>query len=447
MCDQFNSKTNKRCRLFLISTRAGSLGVNLVAANRVIIFDASWNPSHDVQSMFRCYRFGQKKPVFVYRFIAQSCMEEKIYNRQVTKESLSLRVVDENQIDRHFGKDELDDLYQFEPNIYDPDNPNSNPTCAVPKDELLAELLISRKQILYKYHEHDSLLQHQEDQNLSEEDKKAAWEEYEKEKRGVPLLAQMRQQQVEEQLRNRFPGSSAANMNMSNAALMMQQYQRQLLVEQHAADSKYVEMAVNQMINWASTIGVSGASRNGSILCIRNFMDSIRRLNPSVTLRDLGDKIYELFPNYYLGVLGVTNPVFSSSQANSNAAQASAARVGSDSATNPVNLGFSVDRMQQSRTGAGTSKPTNSTTQPKNQNEPGSSAPLVTMLSSASGESNGQGESVREVGEGSKNTGGSQVEESSTTDGVNLETMQSSVGDDSTKLPQTSSDVLSVTAV
>uniref|UniRef100_A0A671M5L6 DNA helicase n=1 Tax=Sinocyclocheilus anshuiensis TaxID=1608454 RepID=A0A671M5L6_9TELE len=183
--EEFNDTSNVRGRLFIISTRAGSLGINLVAANRVIIFDASWNPSYDIQSIFRVYRFGQVKTVFVYRFLAQGTMEEKIYDRQIAKQSLSFRVVDQQQIERHFTMNELTELYAFEPDqLDDPSEKKSKrATPMLPKDPFLAELLHSYKDHIVGYHEHDSLLDHKEEEALSEEDRKAAWAEYEAEKK------------------------------------------------------------------------------------------------------------------------------------------------------------------------------------------------------------------------------------------------------------------------
>ncbi|XP_054482143.1 transcriptional regulator ATRX-like isoform X2 [Anoplopoma fimbria] len=186
--DQFNNVSNVRGRLFLISTRAGSLGINLVAANRVIIFDASWNPSYDIQSIYRVYRFGQLKPVFVYRFLAQGTMEEKIYDRQVTKQSLSYRVVDQQQIERHFTFFELTELYIFEPDLLD--DPNSKKskrtTPVLPKDKVLVQLLETCKDQIVSFHEHESLLDHKQEEELSEAERKDAWAEYEAESSNPP---------------------------------------------------------------------------------------------------------------------------------------------------------------------------------------------------------------------------------------------------------------------
>ncbi|KAM9325604.1 transcriptional regulator ATRX [Gastrophryne carolinensis] len=212
--EEFNDVTNVRGRLFLISTKAGSLGINLVAANRVIIFDASWNPSYDIQSIFRVYRFGQTKAVFVYRFLAQGTMEEKIYDRQVTKQSLSFRVVDQQQIERHFTMNELTELYAFEPDMLDDtssEKKKKRETPKLPKDTVLAELLQISKENIVTYHEHDSLLDHKEEEELTEEERKSAWAEYEAEKKGLTNRLNV----------GAVPGVNFAQMNFNSASTYM----------------------------------------------------------------------------------------------------------------------------------------------------------------------------------------------------------------------------------
>ncbi|PAA89823.1 hypothetical protein BOX15_Mlig008142g2, partial [Macrostomum lignano] len=221
MSEAFNRVDDLRLRLFLISTKAGGLGVNLPAANRVVIFDVSWNPSHDIQSIFRTYRFGQTKPVYVYRLVAQGTMEEKIYDRQVTKQSLSQRVVDEHQIDRHFKADDLIQLYTLNVDTFDPD---SDPATrfVLPKDGILADLLAKEARWISRYHLHDSLLENIESEVLTEEERREAWREYEDERTYRPPPPPPQQQ-------NQSGASAAAAASMAYA---QQMYQQQLRMQQ-----------------------------------------------------------------------------------------------------------------------------------------------------------------------------------------------------------------------
>lgn len=95
MTKNFNhDKADGKIDVFLISTKAGGLGLNLQGANRVIIFDFKFNPSHEEQAVGRAYRIGQQKETFVYRFVAGGTFETSVHNKAIYKLQLASRVVD-----------------------------------------------------------------------------------------------------------------------------------------------------------------------------------------------------------------------------------------------------------------------------------------------------------------------------------------------------------------
>lgn len=83
--------------IFLVSTRAGGLGINLTAADTVIIYDSDWNPQCDLQAQDRCHRIGQTKPVVVYRFVTANTIDQKIVERAAAKRKLEKLVIHKNK--------------------------------------------------------------------------------------------------------------------------------------------------------------------------------------------------------------------------------------------------------------------------------------------------------------------------------------------------------------
>lgn len=110
LINRFNC-TSENPQVFLISTKAGGEGINLVGGNRVIMFDLSWNPCDDVQAIRRCFRFGQIKPVYVYRLITTGCLENVVFNRQLAREGLANTIVDKKRIQRRFSTEDLKTLF------------------------------------------------------------------------------------------------------------------------------------------------------------------------------------------------------------------------------------------------------------------------------------------------------------------------------------------------
>eukprot|EP00850_Spirogloea_muscicola_P020308 SM000212S06901 [mRNA] locus=s212:113572:124037:+ [translate_table: standard] len=110
--DRFNAPDSTRF-CFLLSTRAGGLGINLATADTVIIYDSDWNPHADLQAMARAHRLGQKDAVMIYRLVTRGTVEERMM--QLTKKKMVLEhlVVGRMKSSQILQQDELDDILRY----------------------------------------------------------------------------------------------------------------------------------------------------------------------------------------------------------------------------------------------------------------------------------------------------------------------------------------------
>ncbi|XP_055083833.1 DNA repair and recombination protein RAD54B [Periophthalmus magnuspinnatus] len=114
LVDSFNSPYSQNF-LFLLSSKAGGVGLNLIGASHLVLYDIDWNPANDIQAMARVWRDGQRKTVHIYRLLTAGTIEERIFQRQVSKQGLSGTVVDLGKGAEHttFSTSELRDLFSL----------------------------------------------------------------------------------------------------------------------------------------------------------------------------------------------------------------------------------------------------------------------------------------------------------------------------------------------
>jgi hypothetical protein len=104
-------QTKKKCSVFLISLKAGGVGLNLTAADYVFILDPWWNPAAEMQALNRAHRIGQENRVFVYRFISSDTIEEKIRRLQERKRELAETFITANNPMKSLTQKELLELF------------------------------------------------------------------------------------------------------------------------------------------------------------------------------------------------------------------------------------------------------------------------------------------------------------------------------------------------
>merc|ERR1719464_1260762 len=113
--DRFNAPDAEQF-VFLLSTRAGGLGINLYTADTVIIYDSDWNPHNDIQALSRAHRIGQKNKVMIYRFVTRNTVEERVTQVAKKKMMLTHLVVQPGMAGggkSNLSKKEIDDILKF----------------------------------------------------------------------------------------------------------------------------------------------------------------------------------------------------------------------------------------------------------------------------------------------------------------------------------------------
>jgi len=181
MCEAFNNPSNS-ARLFILSLGTGILGYNMVGANRVLLLSTSWNPSNDLQAIYRCLRFGQKKVVYVNRLLARGTVEPKAYYRQISKLGMASSVVDLQHLSRKVSYEQINDLFTFDSSKqYYTQAPNT-------KDPVLNQLIKFNIGSISEIREHDSMLMESIEEQMTPKEQKIIWLSFKNQELGIKGL-------------------------------------------------------------------------------------------------------------------------------------------------------------------------------------------------------------------------------------------------------------------
>ncbi|KAL6861920.1 hypothetical protein ACP4OV_017620 [Aristida adscensionis] len=145
--DRFNAKNSTRF-CFLLSTRAGGLGINLATADTVIIYDSDWNPHADLQAMARAHRLGQTSKVMIYRLVSRGTIEERMM--QLTKKKMILEHLVVGRLTKasNVNQEELDDIIRYgSKELFEDENDEAGKSRQIHYDDAAIEKLLDRDQV------------------------------------------------------------------------------------------------------------------------------------------------------------------------------------------------------------------------------------------------------------------------------------------------------------